>query len=723
MNAVREKVDEGLPRKSTQQERKIAEDEAVKGFSVGRIDSKSIGNQNASTGAASDQPGQNRPGQGHDLSLILDDKLVTIKDQIQMYTTNQLLSYPLVSPVIETSLGGLPPLLIMVGGGEILRDEQIYLAHKAANPVKYPPGDAFLEDVPNAKEILEKYRPTDVQLQVWDDLCHVGPTLSFTRPAKFMYRSIAQFGAWSLAKAQKTEIDIQDDDDMSIISSGSDTDGEDSLKKPSQTKTTMKNGVAQGGTLASDQVGKAGDQLPPFKNHMIRQRVDRHGNIFPLDPASSLPALNVPANDICVIKSGPAKAKWDGKYAREKRKVQKQRAKEMAEGFQTFDEDDVPPPSALAGRRGLKMQVAEQKNKRSWGMSLWSRWGSSHDENTIEREEKADKEVEKAAVSEDKTSNTNPTRPSTSRSKSRRRTVTYTAQDDVDEKMGLKELRQKQQETNDVPTITTTSTEPVVNAADQPRPSAGGKAFPFKLGTQLLDDGRNASTLTLMSQAPVGTPKGDEKGKQLGENMPLGAGVEDRRMTMEDAGGVLHKGPAPPPAPPPAATSTPVENDPSQAKGVDIDNSPAAAAAEDRRMTLEDATGVLHHGAAPPSPPQQAPSQPAPSHISSSPPTSSPVMNEQAPPRRMTLEDSSGVLHQGPAPAPAPSPPSRPAVEQEGAGEVGDGDGEGSGETTPIAEAVGGRRMTVEDASGVLHKTAEAVERPGLERFETARED
>ena len=69
--------------------------------------------------------------------------------------------------------------------------------------------------------------PTDVQLQVWDDLCHVAPTLSFTRPAKYMYRSIAQFGAWTLARAQKTEIEILDDDDVSIISqSGSEAEEE-----------------------------------------------------------------------------------------------------------------------------------------------------------------------------------------------------------------------------------------------------------------------------------------------------------------------------------------------------------------------------------------------------------------------------------------------------------------------------------------------------------------
>ena len=236
--------------------------------------------------------------------------------------------------------------------------------------------------------MLKRYKPTDVQLQVWDDLCHVAPTLSFTRPAKFMYRSIAQFGAWALARAQKTEIDILDDDDVSLISSSSDmeSESEDSdLRKPretgKETSTTSK-------LATSEQVGKAGDPLPVFKSHMIRQRVDRHGNTYPLDPPSSLAALQVPPDEIGVIKPGPvkkwmtAKKEWDTKFASVKRKVQTKRAKEIAKGYQSFGNDEVPPPSALAGRRGTSMPK-EKKIKRSWGMSLWSLWGSSHDEKTV----------------------------------------------------------------------------------------------------------------------------------------------------------------------------------------------------------------------------------------------------------------------------------------------------------------------------------------------------
>lgn len=397
MHAVEMVAGKALPRKSTQLERKEAAEDAVRGFSADPNPKEfhPEDNPNNPVGAqgAGSGPGNPIPGQGHDLSIMIDGKIIEIEDQIQLYTTNQLISHPLVSPVLQPSLGGLPPLLIQTGGGEILRDEQIYLAHKAAAPSKYPLGEAYLNEYPHANETLEKWKPTDIQLQVWDDLCHVAPTLSFTRPAKYMYRSIAQFGAWALARAQKTDIEIQDDDAVSVISQDSETSSDTSLdlRKPRQQHQRIENGVMTGGTVAAEQIGKAGDSLPPFHNHMIRQRVDRHGRIFPLGPASSLPALQLSANQIGVIKPGPvqkwldAKQLWDRKYAHEKRRVQKQRTKEMAQGYQGFGDDEVPPPSALAGRRGLSMPQ-EQKRHRSWGMSLWSLWGSKHDKLTVSRD-------------------------------------------------------------------------------------------------------------------------------------------------------------------------------------------------------------------------------------------------------------------------------------------------------------------------------------------------
>ncbi|KAI0506057.1 alpha/beta-hydrolase [Xylaria bambusicola] len=321
------------------------------------------------------------------LRIHIDGKEVVLKDQIQMYTTNELLSHPLVSPIMQPSLGGLPPLLIMTGGGEILRDEQIYLAHKCANPDKYPPGDTHLNET--AKEQISLFKPTDVQLQIWDDLCHVAPTLSFTRPAKYMYRSVAQFGAWALARAQKTEIEILDDDQISIISSSNSSSGEDAPGK----EETKSPGPEQ------SQVGKAGDPLPPFKNHMIRQRVSRHGIIRPLEPAVELPACTLDPNEIGVIKQSPvqkwleARHQWDTRFASTRAKVHKKRLKEMMAGYQGFD-GETPPPSALAARRKAAGALVAKKKKKSMGLALWSLWGSKHDEMTVQREEEAGKPPE-----------------------------------------------------------------------------------------------------------------------------------------------------------------------------------------------------------------------------------------------------------------------------------------------------------------------------------------
>lgn len=319
------------------------------------------------------------------LSLLIDGQCVEIKEQIQMYATNELLAHPLVSPALQPTLGGLPPLLIMTGGGEILRDEQMYLAHKCANPLKYPPPDALLDD--HAREQIRKYRPTDVQLQVWDDLCHVAPTLSFTRPAKYMYRSAAQFGAWALARAQRTAIDIPDDDEISVIS-GSESDNEERQKAEVDSRAD---------SAVKQTVGRAGDALPPFVNHMVRQRVTRHGDILPLPRAEELPGCMMSKELVGVIKQGPVKrwldqkTKFDSRFKAVKARVHAKRVRDAKAGFESFGVGEMPPPSALAGRRRIGGDMMKEKKKeKSYWLSMWSLWGSKHDEDTVEREKAAE---------------------------------------------------------------------------------------------------------------------------------------------------------------------------------------------------------------------------------------------------------------------------------------------------------------------------------------------
>ncbi|ELQ40091.1 lipase/esterase family protein [Pyricularia oryzae Y34] len=337
------------------------------------------------------------------LSVTINGKSVQVEEQIQMYTTNDLLKHPLVSPIMQPTLGGLPPLFIMTGGGEVLRDEQIYLAHKCANPSKYMPPESLLTDADRA--LIEHYKPTDVQLQVWDDMCHVAPTLSFTRPAKFMYRSIAQFGAWALARAQRTEIDILVDDDVSVISSSSESGGENG-------RSGSLNAHGENSSLTKDKpgrIGKAGDPLPHFQDHMIRQRVDRHGHVYPLAPASELPGCCMDRDLVGIAKEGPV-SKWleannrfAKKYSNAAKKVQKKRMKQAEAGFESFGVGEHPPPSALAGRRRIGADLSEKKKTRSMGLSLWSLWGSKHDELTVSREEKADSPETKAPAPEEGT--------------------------------------------------------------------------------------------------------------------------------------------------------------------------------------------------------------------------------------------------------------------------------------------------------------------------------
>jgi hypothetical protein len=379
---------------------KEAHKERVRGFSVRdaeRVDVSTLKPLDETTDGVKSSGGSEKPAVSQHalLSINIDGELIEIKDQIQLYAANHLINHPLVSPALQPSLGGFPPLLIQVGGGELLRDEQIYIAHKAASPLSYPPSPSIHQSAELIQSKVARYRPTNVQIQVWDDLCHVAPTLSFTRPAKFMYRSIAQFGAWALARAQKTSIDILDDDDVSVISASSSVSTDSNLS-PEKIKLSMPHSAQNVGfdrinrdptNSKGPEVGKAGDPLPSFEKHMIRQRVTRKGVILPLPPQSELEALQLDPSEIGVIKPGPvrkwmaAQSKWNGKFAKQKRAVQKKRIKHMDHGFEGFD-GETPPPTALAGRRVKGMQK-QKASKRSWGMSMWSVWGSKHDEMTV----------------------------------------------------------------------------------------------------------------------------------------------------------------------------------------------------------------------------------------------------------------------------------------------------------------------------------------------------
>ncbi|CAD6901007.1 unnamed protein product [Tilletia controversa] len=116
-----------------------------------------------------------------------------MKRQIQQYAANKQVFHPLCSPVMQGSLGGFPPLYILAGDAEVLRDEIVYLAHRAAHPKEYPLGEHLM--TPRAREAAAKYDgiPTKVHFQLYDDQCHVLTLFAFTTQAKYAFRAIASF--------------------------------------------------------------------------------------------------------------------------------------------------------------------------------------------------------------------------------------------------------------------------------------------------------------------------------------------------------------------------------------------------------------------------------------------------------------------------------------------------------------------------------------------------
>ncbi|KAL3476297.1 hypothetical protein BJX99DRAFT_258619 [Aspergillus californicus] len=327
-------------------------------------------------------------------SIVMNGKTIEVKDQIHMYTTNDLLFHPLVSPIFQPSLGGLPPLQIISGGGEMLRDEQFYIAHKAANPSAYAPNDTFMDEFDPQRTKIHKYPGTYVQLQVWDDLCHVAPILSFTRPAKYMFRAVAQFGAWALARAQDSTVEIVRDDEISPISS---SESEDSEISDSENRNKDVHDIP------GPTVGKAGDPLPPFKDRMIRQGVNKRGHVYPLDPPHSCPALQVPPSSVGTINPGLlmkwmlVKEEWDHKFAKDKARIHQERLEGLAYGFQEFD-GETPPPSALAARRFAPGALPPKGMRTSYPMAMWSKFASKHDKRSIKREQELESRSQRTSV-------------------------------------------------------------------------------------------------------------------------------------------------------------------------------------------------------------------------------------------------------------------------------------------------------------------------------------
>ncbi|GBC03562.1 hypothetical protein RclHR1_00520014 [Rhizophagus clarus] len=111
--------------------------------------------------------------------------------RFQIYAPNEGLAIPYVSPMLAESLGDLPPLLLVAGDDERLRDEAIYFAHRSVEPAKYK-GPSY-----NAGKFEKSpfQVPTNTTLEIYEEMPHVFQafehactTTSYERTVEFIDR-------------------------------------------------------------------------------------------------------------------------------------------------------------------------------------------------------------------------------------------------------------------------------------------------------------------------------------------------------------------------------------------------------------------------------------------------------------------------------------------------------------------------------------------------------
>ncbi|KAK4703020.1 hypothetical protein P7C70_g3202, partial [Phenoliferia sp. Uapishka_3] len=350
---------------------------------------------------------------------------VLLDDQIQMYCPNTLLSHPLVSPVNQGNLGGLPPMLVVGGSSELLRDEIIYIAHKAASPSSYPPSQATLQAYPYQKVKLEtQYPPTLVHLSIFDNCAHVTPTLSITKPAK----SAANFGIWALTAAQKKQDRLaHPNPDSSHSSSAASSlhhghlhpkdaaaanaeEHEFDSDEESET-SSIDSDDADKNFKPSDFVTVTGHE-PAFVNHMVRERVSPAGKIRAMEPAEQLPGCVMSRDELGVPHLGPVRkwqkkrAEWDTKYHKDLEKYRGLREEDQRrtvqqggflEGRLKRASGEDPPLCALARwwdeKHALEAgdSVDDVGKRVNAALAMWSRISAMPDEEIV-----GDKKLEEA---------------------------------------------------------------------------------------------------------------------------------------------------------------------------------------------------------------------------------------------------------------------------------------------------------------------------------------
>ncbi|PPR04039.1 hypothetical protein CVT24_010614 [Panaeolus cyanescens] len=338
-----------------------------------------------------------------------------LRSQIQMYAPTEQLTHPLVSPVLQGSLGNLPPLYIIAGDREVLRDEIIYLAHKAANPAQYPARRGVLLDGRRQKENADKFTtPTKVHLQVFDGMCHVLTVFMFSKPAKYAYRSIAEFAKRVTSSNEEeasnpfSRLKSLDDDDSNTEddldfererrhtthSSKGDTRDPDArlnvetheVKSPhiSEEKESCSNSeVVKTESDGSNSTAVGSTSWSPHQ--MVRERVDLQGSVRVMEPPEEIPALQLKPSEICLIKEAPTlrwhegQKLWDQRFSKRTARILKKKQKYIAEAERVIKNAvDQGLIHKSEDKNDLEKPTATEKGHRRTGSGVIQvdrRWG------------------------------------------------------------------------------------------------------------------------------------------------------------------------------------------------------------------------------------------------------------------------------------------------------------------------------------------------------------
>ncbi|KAG7442589.1 alpha/beta-hydrolase [Guyanagaster necrorhizus] len=257
-------------------------------------------------------------------------EVLTIEWQMHPYSQNSLLRHPLISPVLSY-LGGLPPLLIIASGKEVLCDEIVYTAHKAADPEKYPVREEIRKLYPALDGIEMRCGKTKVHLQVYDgaDAAHTLPTqFGGTPPAKAAYDAIRLF-ARRVTGMEATAHSVSSSSLLSLS-------------------------IMANLSLHQD------------NNGFIRERVSVKGAVRPLEATSDLEAMKIPPEFVGVMSESAAEQIIEGhkvfkkKFSHTEKAIERRRKENLrrAENYEekgsaqwSLDEGEVPPPGCNVVRR------------------------------------------------------------------------------------------------------------------------------------------------------------------------------------------------------------------------------------------------------------------------------------------------------------------------------------------------------------------------------------